>query len=51
MLEGSKIVSELIGKGVNVNVLNIGLMVNTPSSKFAFLFKLYLNFIVVSLVI
>ena len=33
MLEGSKIVSELIDKDVKVNVLNIGLMDNTPSSK------------------
>ena len=33
MLEGSKIVSELIDKDVRVNVLNIGLMDNTPSSK------------------
>lgn len=33
MLEGSKIVSELIDKDVKVNVLNVGLMDNTPSSK------------------
>ena len=33
MIEGSKIVNELIEKGVKVNVLNIGLMDNTPSSK------------------
>jgi DNA invertase Pin-like site-specific DNA recombinase len=33
MLEGSRIVSELIDKDVKVNVLNIGLMDNTPSSK------------------
>ena len=33
MIEGSKIVSELIEKGVKVNVLNIGIMDNTPSSK------------------
>lgn len=33
MIEGSKIVSELIERGVKVNVLNIGLMDNTPASK------------------
>lgn len=33
MIEGSKIVNELIERGVKVNVLNIGLMDNTPSSK------------------
>ena len=33
MIEGSKIVNELIEKGVKVNVLNIGLMDNTPASK------------------
>lgn len=33
MIEGSKIVTELIEKGVKVNVLNIGLMDNTPASK------------------
>lgn len=33
MLEGSRIVSELIDKDIKVNVLNIGLMDNTPSSK------------------
>ena len=33
MIEGSKIVTELINKGVKVNVLNIGMMDNTPSSK------------------
>lgn len=33
MIEGSKIVNELIDKGVRVNVLNIGVMDNTPSSK------------------
>ena len=32
-IEGSKIVNELIDKGVRVNVLNIGVMDNTPSSK------------------
>ena len=33
MIEGSKIVNELIDKGVRVNVLNIVVMDNTPSSK------------------
>lgn len=33
MIEGSKIVNELIDKGIRVNVLNIGLMDDTPSSK------------------
>lgn len=33
MIEGSKIVNELIDRGVKVNVLNIGVMDNTPSSK------------------
>ena len=33
MIEGSKIVTELIQRGVRVNVLNIGLMDNTPASK------------------
>ena len=33
MIEGSKIVTELIERGVRVNVLNIGLMDNTPASK------------------
>ena len=33
MIEGSKIVTELIERGVIVNVLNIGLMDNTPASK------------------
>ena len=33
MIEGSKIVSELIERGVKVNVLNIGIMDNTPASK------------------
>ena len=33
MIEGSKIVNVLIDKGVRVNVLNIGVMDNTPSSK------------------
>lgn len=33
MIEGSKIVNELIDRGIKVNVLNIGVMDNTPSSK------------------
>ena len=33
MIEGSKIVNDLIERGVTVNVLNIGIMDNTPSSK------------------
>lgn len=33
MIEGSKIVNELIERGVKVNVLNIGIMDNTPTSK------------------
>lgn len=33
MIEGSKTVNDLIEKGVKVNVLNIGLMDNTPASK------------------
>ena len=33
MIEGSKIVNELIDKGIRVNVLNIGVMDDTPSSK------------------
>ncbi|MDF2872272.1 MAG: resolvase [Anaerocolumna sp.] len=33
MSEGSKLVSELIDKGVRVYILNIGVMDNTPSSK------------------
>lgn len=32
-IEGSKLVEELINKGVRVNILNIGLMDNTPGSK------------------
>ena len=32
-LQGSKIVSDLIDKGVRVHILNIGIMDNTPSSK------------------
>ena len=33
MTQGSKLVNELIGKGVKVHILNIGIMDNTPSSK------------------
>lgn len=33
MIEGSKIVNELIEKGVKVHVLNIGMMDNTPNSR------------------
>lgn len=33
MIEGSRVVNELIEKDIKVNVLNIGLMDNTPSSK------------------
>lgn len=33
MIEGSKIVNELIEKGVKVHVLNVGMMDNTPNSK------------------
>jgi DNA invertase Pin-like site-specific DNA recombinase len=33
MSEGSKLVSELIDRGVRVYILNIGVMDNTPSSK------------------
>ena len=32
-LQGSKIISDLIDKGVRVHILNIGIMDNTPSSK------------------
>lgn len=32
-LQGSKIVSDLIEKGIRVHILNIGIMDNTPSSK------------------
>ncbi|MCY8938088.1 recombinase family protein, partial [Peribacillus frigoritolerans] len=31
--QGSELVSELIGKGIRVHILNIGIMDNTPSSK------------------
>lgn len=33
MTQGSRLVNELIEKGVKVNILNIGIMDNTPSSK------------------
>lgn len=33
MTQGSELVNELINKGVKVNILNIGIMDNTPSSK------------------
>ena len=33
MTQGSELVSELIEKGIKVNILNIGMMDNTPSSK------------------
>ena len=33
MSQGSELVSELIKKGIKVNILNIGIMDNTPSSK------------------
>lgn len=33
MLQGSELVTELIEKGIKVNILNIGLMDNTSSSK------------------
>lgn len=33
MSQGSQLVSELIANGVKVNILNIGMMDNTPSSK------------------
>ena len=32
-LQGSKIISDLIDRGVRVHILNIGIMDNTPSSK------------------
>ncbi|MEI7884695.1 MAG: recombinase family protein [Clostridia bacterium] len=31
--QGSQLITELIGKGVKVNILNIGIMDNTPSSR------------------
>ena len=33
MTQGSELVNELINKGIKVNILNIGMMDNTPSSK------------------
>lgn len=33
MSQGSALVTELIEKGIRVNILNIGVMDNTPSSK------------------
>lgn len=33
MAQGSELVNELIEKGIKVNILNIGVMDNTPSSK------------------
>jgi DNA invertase Pin-like site-specific DNA recombinase len=33
MIQGSELVKELIDKGIKVNILNIGMMDNTPSSK------------------
>lgn len=33
MTQGSELVNELIEKGIKVNILNIGVMDNTPSSK------------------
>ena len=33
MTQGSELVNELIDKGIRVNILNIGIMDNTPSSK------------------
>ena len=33
MTQGSELVNELINKGVKVNILNIGMMDNTPASK------------------
>lgn len=33
MIQGSKIVNELIGRGVRVHILNIGVLDNTPTSK------------------
>lgn len=32
-IEGSKLVEELINRGIKVNILNIGIMDNTPGSK------------------
>ncbi|CUU51203.1 recombinase family protein [Clostridium beijerinckii] len=33
MAQGSELVTQLINKGIKVNILNIGIMDNTPSSK------------------
>ena len=33
LTQGSELISELIKKGIRVNILNIGIMDNTPSSK------------------
>lgn len=33
MTQGSELVTDLINKGIKVNILNIGIMDNTPSSK------------------
>ncbi len=33
LTQGSELVNDLIGKGVRVNILNIGVMDNTPASK------------------
>lgn len=33
MTQGSELVNELVSKGIRVNILNIGVMDNTPSSK------------------
>lgn len=33
LLQGSELVNELIGRGIRVNILNIGIMDNTPGSK------------------
>ena len=33
MLQGNKLINDLLKKGIKVNILNIGLMDNTPSSK------------------
>lgn len=33
MMQGSQLVNDLINRGIRVNILNIGIMDNTPSSK------------------
>ena len=33
MTQGRELVNELINKGIKVNILNIGMMDNTPASK------------------